>query len=80
MVGASQKISNSPDPEQLKALLDSSEGQALLRILRADGGVGLRAAAEALRKGDQAGLQSALTPLLKGTEAEQLTRQLEEKL
>ena len=80
MVGASQKISNSPDPEQIKAMLSSAEGQALLRILQADGGVGLRAAADALKKGDQAGMQAALAPLLKGTEAERLTKRLQEKL
>ena len=80
MVDTSQKISNSPDAERMKALLNSSEGQALLRILQADGGAGLRAASEALRKGDQAGMQVALAPLLKGTEAEQLTKLLEKKL
>ena len=78
MVGASQKISNSgPDPEQLKVLLTSPQGKALLRILQADGGAGLRAAAEALKKGDQAGVRAALSPLLAGTEAERLTRELE---
>ena len=81
MVDVSQKISNSvPDPEQVKRMLAGPEGQALLRLLQADGGAGLRAAAEALRRGDRAGMQAALNPLLAGTEAEALTRSMEEKL
>ena len=81
MLGASQKISNSsPDPERIRQWLSSAEGQALLRILQADGGAGLRAASEALRGGDAEGAKAALTPLLAGTEAEALTRKLEEAL
>ncbi len=81
MLGASQKISNSPpDPEQIRQLMRSDEGQALLRILQADGGAGLRAASEALRGGDLEGAKAALTPLLTGTEAGILTQKLEEAL
>lgn len=81
MLGASQNISNSsPDPEQIRRWLSGAEGQALLRILQADGGAGLRAASEALRGGDTEGAKAALTPLLAGTEAEALTRKLEEAL
>ena len=69
-----------PNPEQLRGLLTSPEGQALIRLLRADGGAGLRQAAAALRSGDEAGVREALTPLLAGTEAEALTRSLEGKL
>ena len=88
MLGASQKISNSspgpsdprPDPEQLRKLLSGPEGRALLQILQADGGAGLRAAAEAMKRGDTEGVKTALSPLLAGTEAEALTRRMEEKL
>lgn len=69
-----------PDPEQLKRLLAGPEGQSLLRLLQADGGDALRAAAEALRRGSTEGVKAALTPLLAGTEAEALTRSLEAKL
>ena len=69
-----------PDPEQLKRLLAGPEGQSLLRLLQADGGEALRAAAEALRRGSTEGVKAALTPLLAGTEAEALTRSLEAKL
>ncbi len=69
-----------PDPEQLKRLLSCPEGQSLLRLLQSDGGAGLKAAAEAMRQGNVEGVKSALIPLLAGTEAEALTRSLEEKL
>ena len=81
MLGPSQKFSNSaPSPEALSRALASAEGQALLRLLRADGGAGLRAAAEALRQGKPEAVREALGPLLAGTEAESLTRELEAKL
>lgn len=81
MVGSSQKISNSaPDPEQLEKLLTSQEGQALLRLLQADGGAGLQKAASALRRGDAEAAKAALSPLLAGTQGEALTKALEDKL
>ncbi len=81
MLGPSQKFSNSsPFPEELRRVLASAEGQTLLRLLQSDGGAGLKAAAEALRQGNVEGVKSALSPLLAGTEAEALTRSLEEKL
>ena len=81
MVDLSQNFSEfSPNPEQLRSVLSSPEGQALIRLLQADGGAGLRQAAAALRSGDEAGVKAALTPLLAGTEAEALTRSLEGKL
>ena len=81
MLDASQKFSNStPDPEQLRRLLKGPEGQALLRLLQADGGAGLRAASTALRQGNVEGVKAALSPLLEGREAERLTRSLEGKL
>lgn len=81
MVGSSQKISNStPDPEQIRSLLTSQEGQALIRLLQADGGTGLRQAANALRRGDAEAAKAALSPLLAGTQGEALTKALEEQL
>ena len=81
MVDQSQKISkSSTDLAQLRGLFMSQEGQALIRLLQADGGAGLRQAAAALQSGDEAGVRAALTPLLAGTEAEALTRSLEGKL
>ena len=81
MVDLSQNFSEfSPNPEQLRSVLSSPEGQALIRLLQADGGAGLRQAAAALRSGDEAGVKAALTPLLAGTEAEALAQSLEGKL
>ena len=91
MLGASQKISNSqsaaseaaggrPDPEQIRRILSSPEGKRLLQLLRSDGGAGLRAAAAAMQQGNVEGVKTALSPLLSGTEAETLSRKLEEQL
>lgn len=81
MVGSSQNFSHSsPSTEELRRILSSSEGQALMRLLQSDGGAGLRAAAEAMRKGNLEGVKSALTPVLAGTEAEALSKSLEGKL
>lgn len=81
MVGPSQKISNSmPNPEQLKQLLNSPEGQALMRLLQADGGSGLRKAASALQQGDTELAKAALEPLLAGTQGEALSKKLEAQL
>lgn len=81
MLERSQKISKSaPDAAQIKQLLTSPEGRALVRLLQADGGAGLRRAADALQAGDAKGARAALTPLLAGTEAEALAQSLEGKL
>ena len=69
-----------PDPEQLRQILTSPEGQTLIRLLQADGGAGLRQAAAALQAGNVEEAKVALSPLLAGTEAEALTRSLEGKL
>ena len=81
MVGSSQKICNSaPDPEQVRKLLTSQEGQALIRLLQADGGTGLQQAASALRRGDTEAAKTVLSSLLAGTQGEALTKALEEQL
>lgn len=81
MLGSSQKISNSaPDPEQLKRLLTSPEGQALIRLLQSDGGAGLQQAVDAIRRGNPEGAKAALEPLLAGTRGEELAEKLKEQL
>ena len=69
-----------PDPEQLRRLLTSPEGLALVRLLRADGGEGIKKAVSALQTGNAEGAKAALAPLLAGTEAEALAQSLEGKL
>ena len=81
MVDLSQNIFKStPDPGQLRQILTSPEGQTLIRLLQADGGVGLRKAVSALQAGNAEGAKAALEPLLAGTEAEALAQSLEGKL
>lgn len=81
MVDLSQNFSEfSPGPEQLQSILTSPEGQALIRLLQADGGAGLRQAVAALRAGNTEGAKAALSPLLTGTKAEALAQSLERKL
>ena len=82
MLGQSQKISNSSaaDSEQIRKLLTSPEGQELIKLLQADGGAGVRAAAASIQSGNMEAARSALLPLLDGTKAEELTRKMEEKL
>lgn len=81
MVDLSQNIFKStPDPGQLRQILTSPEGRALVRLLQADGGVGLRQAVSALQAGNAEGAKAALEPLLAGTEAEALAQSLEGKL
>ena len=81
MVGENMKNSgNSLTANRLRDLLSSPEGERLLRLLRADGGRGMRAAAEALRRGDAAGAKEALSGLLSEDEAEALGGGLQKRL
>ena len=66
--------------EQVKKLLGSPEGQALIRLLQADGGAGLRSAVKALQAGDTEAAKQALSPLLAGTDGERLAEKLRERL
>ncbi len=69
-----------PDPEQIKQALNSPEGQALLKLLQADGGAGVQTASAALRGGDTEGAMAALSKLLAGTDAEDLAKRMGEQL
>ena len=84
MVGENRDFSKNsnipPDAAQLRKLLTSPEGAALVRLLQRDGGAGLRAAAEALRRGDAEGAKAVLSPLLQGTDGEKLASRLGEQL
>ena len=84
MVGENQRFSiNSNlqlDPGQIKKILTSPEGAALVRLLQRDGGAGLKAAADSLRRGDTEAAKAALSPLLQGTDGEDLASRLGEQL
>ena len=58
-----------PDPEQLRRLLTSPEGQALIRLLQADGGAGLKKAASALKVGNTEEAKEALESSLRGNQS-----------
>ena len=81
MVDSSQNFSKSlPDPELLRRVLASSEGQTLIQMLQSDGGAAVRKAVSALQTGNAEMAKAALTPLLAGTDAEDLSKRLEGKL
>ena len=60
----------------IKKVLGSKEGQALLRLLSRDGGGALQAAAKALKAGDTARAQSLVQPMLQTDEAAALLNKL----
>lgn len=62
--------------EQLRRVLSSEQGKALLALLRADGGTRLKQAAEAVRQGDHARAQQILQPVLQTEQAQALLRAL----
>lgn len=81
MVGENENFSKIPlSPEQVKQILNSPEGLALVRLLQRDGGKGLRSAAKALRSGDADGAKRALSPLLENTDGQDLADRLQKKL
>lgn len=72
-----------PTPKELEtyaALAQSKQGQALLALLRQQGGARLDTAMAQAAKGDYAAAQAALSALLESPEAQALLRQLEGKL
>lgn len=72
-----------PTPKELEkyaALAQSQQGQALLALLRQQGGARLDTAMAQAAKGDYTAAQAALSGLLASPEAQALLRQLEGKL
>ena len=81
MVGENENFSKIPlSPDQIRQILSSSEGQALIRLLQRDGGKGVQAAAKAIREGNTEAAQQALSPLLRETNGENLAERLRQKL
>lgn len=66
------------DMEKLKAMAQSSAGQALLTLLRREGGAALDEAVAKAAAGDYAAAQKQLAAMLSSPEAQALLRQLEE--
>ena len=65
---------------QLQQIINSPEGQALIRMLKRDGGSGVRAAAESLRRGDAQRAKEILSPLLQKGDGEDLAERLGDRL
>ena len=63
----------------IKKVLGSKEGQALLRLLNRDNGKTLQEAAKALKAGDTALAQSIVQPMLQNEEAAALLNKLSKK-
>lgn len=81
MVGENENFSKiSLNPGQIKQILSSPEGLALIQLLQRDGGKGIRSAAKAIREGDTDGARQALSPLLQNTDGAALADQLQQKL
>ena len=81
MEAENQNFSQIPlNQEQLRQIMTSPEGQALIRLLQRDGGKGLQAAAQSLQRGDTEAAKAALSPLLEQTDGANLAQRLREKL
>ena len=66
-------------PEQIKKVLSSPEAQQLIALLNKDGGQSLQKAAAEFRKGNTAGAQEVLRPLMDTQEAESLLEKISRK-
>ncbi len=63
--------------QKFREILASAEGKQLIAMLSRDGGKGMQQAAEAYRKGDVAGAQEALRPLVDTPEGNALLQKLQ---
>lgn len=66
-------------PEQVKKILSSPEAQQLIALLNRDGGQSLQKAAEEFRKGNTAGAQEVLKPMMETQEADALLKKISGK-
>ena len=66
-------------PEQIKKVLSSPEAKQLMALLNRDGGQSLQKAAAEFRRGNTAGAQEVLRPLMENQEAETLLKKMNGK-
>lgn len=75
--------SKSPLPSfseaEIKKVLATAEGQALLRMLNKDGGALLRQAADAVKSGNLQKAQELVRPVMESTDAQTLIRKINQK-
>lgn len=72
---------NTPDmnSQEIQRLLNSPQAQQLIALLNRDGGKTMRQASEAAAKGDYQAVQKLLSPQLQSEEAEKLMNELKKK-
>lgn len=63
----------------VKRVLGTPEGQALLRLLNKDGGNALRQAAQAVKKGDMKAAQDWVRPIMESQDAAKLIEKINKK-
>ena len=61
---------------EIRRVLGSKEGRALLKLLQQDGGATLRKAAAAFKSGDSASAQALIAPLMENEQAQALVKEL----
>ena len=61
---------------EIRRVLGSKEGIALLKLLNRDGGATLRKAAAAFQSGDAATAQALIAPLMENEQAQALVKEL----
>lgn len=66
-------------PQEAKKLLSTPEARQLMALLSKDGGQSLQRAAAELRRGNTAGVQEVLKPLVETPEADALLKKLSRK-
>lgn len=65
--------------EQMRSLLSSPEAKQLIALLQRDGGQRLQQAAQELKKGNTAGAQELLRPVVETKEADELLKKINQK-
>ena len=73
-------MNQSEQQKQLQQILSSPQGKQLLKLLSKDGGVAMRSAGEAIKKGDTAGAQSIMGPMMEDPEVRKLLQTLEQSM
>ena len=65
--------------EQMRSLLSSEEAKQLIALLQRDGGQRRRQAAQEFKKGNTAGAQELLRPVVETKEADELLKKINKK-
>ncbi|MBE6954574.1 MAG: hypothetical protein E7449_01510 [Ruminococcaceae bacterium] len=72
----SENINFAAYESEIRRVLGSKEGLALLKLLNQDGGATLRKAAAAFQSGDTSAAQALIAPLMEQEQAQALVKEL----